>query len=550
MAFIEVEVGNEIIEFPDTMSDKDIKSVLQKKYKPIDLNIKKAREFEQSIPGKIVGLPGALLNQRTPSDMLERRQELKSLPLGQRLKETALDVGRDVARAAPMLVGGPAVRGGTQLAKGVLARLTQLGKQGAGIGAVTGASKSAEEMLEGAEIQDALATGGKAGLASGAMNVAVPAVSEGLTSVASGLAKSAMKIKPWALKVAEKEPDILKGNEPKVYELSLKVKNNLDDYADKIQKSYDSKISKLNYPKGDVIETTKVAESIKELNVPKDVLQKTLVREANRQFEDIPGSTINKFLNGQNLSFAEAKNINSFLSKTVRSQATEQLGTGGIAKIKNIKSRLMTSMENPVVDGSKKLYKPIRTINKNYAKRLDKFKALDKNFANEQVGEGRLRQVGEELAGVSRNKTALTKKLKELDRVAGKENAVSDQLVKSTAADEFEKRFETARLGQLLTAGTGAYIGNKIEPDSNLGFIGGGLAGASLGQKAPLRFLTRGIGAADRLGNTLRGVPTAVGRVSGAATARQFSSTERTPAGNYSPSYQNEIINERFRRTR
>ena len=85
-----------------------------------------------------------------------------------------------------------------------------------------------------------------------------------------------------------------------------------------------------------------------------------------------------------------------------------------------------------------------------------------------------------------------------------------------------------------------------MTPDDPMtGGVLGGLAGASFGQKAPLRFMTRGIGQADKLATRFKGVPTALGRMAGAAVGRGVESSKYEPSGNLTPEFTNKLRNQR-----
>ena len=535
----------------------------------VDPRIQKERDFENTTLGKITNFPEMLLGQRKPSEKLERAAELKELPFGERLKESAKDVGRDVLRAAPMLVGGPVAKGGVQLAKGVLPRLIQLIKEGSKLGAVTGAAKTGEELLEGADIKDAAKTGLEAGALTAGTSAAIPAVAEGATSLIDGLIRSGMKIKPWALKVASKDPSMIMGKEQQIAEIMPEINKNIANYKKVVEDNYKKSLNAMNYPKGKVVSTKKVEKFLNSMKGDlsekkfKDYLKSTIatgiLSEDKKQITVVTPEIVNRLLSGKNITFDESKKLNSLLARA-SAEKLGDLGSGGKGVYKQIKHHLLDSMETPTVEGGVKLFKPMRRLNKRYIKRKEKFKGLEGFLGDETKKERNVKTIGEQLAGVRKYKTKLAKNLRELDRVALPEDRVVNKLIRSAVADEFETAFDKNRIGQLLSAGTGFYLGKQVNPEAPMtGGLLGGLAGFSLGQKAPLRLMTRGIGQAEKLATRYKGVPTALGRMAGASVGRNVEAPEteqRTrpevvdkrkfePSGNMTPLFLRELLNQR-----
>ena len=332
-------------------TEKDIDQILGAQKIKNAKKVWQAQEFEKTIPGKILGFPGALLGQRKTSEMLQRGQALKGMPFGQRLKETALDVGRDVARAAPMLVGGPV--GGTAMKVGsALGRraITPLMRDMA----VTGISKVAEEGLEGASAKDALLAGGGAAGTVGAFGKGLPLIGKGLHMAGKGIGLGIKEVGhmlsgPATDEVVEgiiKYPEVLTNTIPTINEAGKKALTLIDDRVKREGATLEKGI-------GEMLKTLP-DNAIADLSGSQKLLGHDLMRRIREVFkyDQIPvglqeEGMLEAIEKGGYLTIPQARKINSMLGEISRRNPSTSFPKAAIDKVTALKKFILDSASNP-----------------------------------------------------------------------------------------------------------------------------------------------------------------------------------------------------------
>tara|TARA_R110002012_G_scaffold197079_1_gene365613 strand:- start:8801 stop:10480 length:1680 start_codon:yes stop_codon:yes gene_type:complete len=523
----------------------------------VDPRVQKAREFEETIPGKILGFPRTLLGQRKLSEEIQRGQELKGMPFGQRLKETALDVGKDVATAAPMLVGRP----GT----GALGRraLTPL----MGDMAITGISKAAEEGLEGASAKDALLAGGGAGATAGIIGKAIPSAAKfgGLAAKEIGHILS----KPASDEIIDglvRYPNVLKENVPQMNVAAEKASDLINAKVKKEGTVLDKQLGAMikELPKGAFVDVRGIPEIYK-----KNQIDKSLARDVKKQFKRMKeaiGPREEKILDviekGGKLTMTEAREANSLLGRLVRKKPTDSFPQEAIDKVDIVKSYILDQTSSPKIQGAQganiRIQLPesqkMKKLNEKFAKVKSNADFVQKKlidprstrwttYAKQEEG----RRYGQEGLGRTKNKTDEILALEKL----GKEGKSARELLEKSYIIE---KLDEPQTGNLFRAGVGAGFGGTLGS-----FLGDPATGALLGGSAALlpvmptvpRKIASGMARGVRAGRKAAPYIDTAARLGGKVAGREmFNASQRTPAGNYSPTYQDQIINERFRRTR
>lgn len=331
--------------------------------------------------------------------------------------------------------------------------LAQVGKQTA----ISGGSKFIEDLSKdkgfGESVKDALVSAG----ISGGIQGATPLVLKGLKEFGVGLAKAASSVRSNAIDIARKNPDILINKQPRVIDLATNIKQNLDTYANEIKEKYSNSISKLKVPEGFSIDASKIRDNIIEKDIPIENLKSKLLSSANRNIRSLDENTVDRFLYGGNLTFDEARKINTALFDITDSIGTQEIGTGGIGLVKGLKKEFLSILDSQVPG--------IKKINKDYSKSISFYDRLNSKFNNPQSAESLLNTIGAQLSGVKRAKTGVIDDLKILDGLT--EGNFISQIPKSLAAEEFEKQGMTNLMDFL-----------KLSSFASLGATSGSFGGA------------------------------------------------------------------------
>jgi len=306
-------------------------------------------------------------------------------------------------------------------------------------------------------------------------------------------------------------------------------------------------------------------------------------------------TAIDKFVEGQKLTHKEAKNINSLLALIERKIPSDIMGRGFIGKMGELKKILLNNW-NTAIPG-------VKDINKKYAENLTFHNKIFRKLGDPLTAESSLRQIGKELSTKARSKTELAGMLGKLDKSIIdklKKGAVSDkyiddiesylsgtklrqigqelaevtklkgqsikdlkkleeitgvkfldQLKKTTAVDEFHNRFQTGAFGAVVRAAVPATLGGLA--GGVHGMVGGMSVGAALQSPQVIQQAIRAIGAAERVGSRIakripravKALPRQVTRVGAIKAGQRVQAPKREEDGSLTPSRMAQIKRER-----
>ena len=344
------------------------------------------------------------------------------------IKETPKQVVSDIARLAP------------------IAALPFAGIGLAGQAAITGGSRVVGGLAKGEDVPQALKLGAIAAGTESAIGKVLKLGKPALKQIA----KFATRAEKGVIDEAIKKP-ILTKIEPKTnIDTSEQIKNAITILNRKKSREYEKALTKVSEAaKGKVADTKNVNKIIKEDKLDRQGIKRLLLggRSKVKKFDP---NAVDKFIAGKELTFDEAKNVNSVLSDVLRSTTIEPVDK---LKIGKLKDSLYKSME---------IYPGFKELNKKYAKQAKLVQGIEKNLGKD-IDETKVNtltnDVIKRLKDKRQTKSRAMDLLKDLDKeikAKGKRsvvnqieaNAVQDSISQSIAKKEGLK--ETALTGAAL----------------------------------------------------------------------------------------------------
>lgn len=445
---------------------------------------------------------------------LDTAQEVTQEPtlmekIGLGIKEAPKQLAKDITRLAP-------------IAAGFVPGLGLPAQAG-----ITAVSRAGRGLLEGEEAPEAIRKGAISGTVEAGIGKALKLTKPALKQVA----KFATRAEKGVIDEAIKKP-ILTKIEPKTnIDTSNQIKTYLAILNNKKSRIYDRALTKVSKAaKGKVADTKNVNKIIKEDKLDRQGIKRLLLAGRSKVKKFDPNA-VDKFIAGKELTFDEAKNVNSVLSDVLRSTTIEPVDK---LKIGKLKDSLYKSME---------IYPGFKELNKKYAKQTnlvkDIKKALGKDIDETKVNT-LTNDVIKRLKDKRQTKSRAMDLLKDLDKeikAKGKRsvvnqieaNAVQDSISQSIAKKEGLK--ETALTGAAL-------VGALASPE-----IGVPLAIA----KGTQWGLTREPVARAALRAAQEGikVPAVIPRIAAKAPAIAVTPIQRQESGSLQPQSLEEIKQER-----
>lgn len=426
---------------------------------------------------KLLGMPGG-----TDSDEFLKksfRDEVKGKSFLDRsistLKDIAKEGGQSGLAATQLLtseVGTPvkALQG--------LQKARQIGQFGLTQAGIQGTLGTGKRVLEGQELPEAAKGGAIEGATNLALITSLPAFGELIKKSANSLMKASSNVRNFAIDRAMKNPKILTETQPSVIDVGESMLDSLSQFADNTKIEFQNKLDQIQVPEGLAIDVSPIRDLIKGKRLDANTLTSKLKTQRTNNLLDLEDNVIDRFVQGGNLSFDEARTINSLLFDIVDTGINPELGSGAIGKISNIKKTFLGLMDDQVPG--------IKDANKYFAENTKFYQDALKDISKKtgDLKEGALNIMGQRKTGLGtagRTKSQELARLEKLDDIMGTKHV--DQLADSLVAEEFEKigmsnLMETIRFGG--SAGLGALIGSSFGPvGAGVGAaVGSGVSGA------------------------------------------------------------------------
>jgi len=305
-----------------------------------------------------------------------------------------------------------------------------------------------------------------------------------------------------ALNQALKNPDLLIQPQKALVDVSddiIKAAKGLKDQADDV---YGLGLEKIiaKTKAGSTIPTRSVVNSIKKLGGDPEIIASKMIGQARKQGIALSDDVISKFFSGKEISFSDAKKINSLLASTLKdlqkAGTTAELGSGIYGRIMAAKQANMKAME--------KAAPGIRQLNQQYA--------IDRGIAEKAVkalgSESSQKTVAKQLLGQVTSKTKDARNLIKLEQRLGQpvteslKDAMARQLFDQTADNLLKYRTPEVLIG----AGAGGTYGyRKGGPMGGaLGVLAGGGAALAGGQALSPEMIGKGIQFSSKIPQLLR----------------------------------------------
>jgi len=424
------------------------------------------------------------------------------------IKETPKQVATDIARLAP-----------------IAAALTPMGL--ARQAGVTAVSRAGRGLLEGEEAPEAI----QKGVVSGAVEAGIGKALKLTKPALKQIAKFATRAEKGVIDEAIKKP-ILTKIEPKTnIDTSNQIKTSLAILSRKKSREYDSALTKVSEAaKKQVTDTSNINKIIKDLDLDKKGIRDLLsvTRAKTKKYNQ---NAIDQFIAGKQLTFDDAKSVNSVLADVLRSTTIEPADKIAIGKLKD---GLYKSME---------VYPGFKELNKKYAKQTTLVKDIEKNLGKD-ISESKVNtltnDVIKRLKEKRQTKSRTMDLLKDLDKevkAKGKRSVVN-QIEANALQDSISQSIgKKAGLRDILLT-TGLVGGAAVAPE-----LAVPLAGAKLGQmaiqsepvaRAALRAAQEGVQ-----------VPQVVPRLAAKVPAMAVTPIERQESGGIAPRSLQQIKKER-----
>jgi hypothetical protein len=405
-----------------------------------------------------------------------------------------------------------------------------------GVGpAVTAMSEAGLGLLEGETLGRSL----KRGAVAGGVEAAGGKLLKIGKPILKGLAKFATKGDKNIIDTAIKNPKLTQIPAKTNQETAEQVQDFINILSDKKNKEYEKAINLL--PKKEtskLINTKNVALEIQKEGLESDAILNLIsdVRPKTIKFNEEP---LIKFVNGETITFDEAKKINSLMSSIQRQKDLDPIDRRSIQLLRD---QLFKSLD--VVKGFKEINKRyadqsslINNIQKNLSTKIDGQKIIEESKINTLTND-----IVKNIQQKRTTKSKLLKNLESLDKQVGKKakGSVVDQLKANAVQDQITKAIEKQSSpflsGLTTTGGAAATLYNPV--------IGGTILGAQLG-KGLLRtepVARRVLKAAQETPSFLRTGAKITSKAAGQLAGRIAT---RTQEGSYTTESQDQIKRER-----
>jgi hypothetical protein len=424
------------------------------------------------------------------------------------IKETPKQVATDIARLAP-----------------IAAALTPLGLPAqAGITAVSRAGKG---LLEGEEASEALRKGAISGTVEAGIGKALKLTKPALKQIA----KFATRAEKGVIDEAVKKP-ILTKIEPKTnLDTSEQIKNFITILNRKKSRVYEKALTKVSEAaKGKVADTKNVNKIIKEDELDRQGIKRLLLAGRSKVKKFDPNA-VDKFIAGKELTFDEAKNVNSVLSDVLRCTTIEPVDK---LKIGKLKDSLYESME---------IYPGFKELNKKYSKQATLVQNIEKNLGKD-ISESKVNtltnDVIKRLKDKRQTKSRAIELLKDLDKEvkAKPKRSVVNQIEANAVQDSISQSIAKKPGLRDMFLTTAAIGGAAAAPEFAIPIAAGKAAQIAIQQEPVAR-------AALRAAQEGVKVPAILPRITAKAPAIGVTPIQRQESGSLQPQSLEEIKQER-----
>lgn len=491
---IEVQIGNQVLEFPETMTQDEIKQVLREQFskqpQPVQQVVQEPTRLGNAMQG-IKGFGG-------PESFLGPEE----------LAITPREAIAGVAKAAPYA-----------------AAFTPIGL--AGQAAITGVSRVAEGLAEEERLPEALKAGAIAAGTESTIGKALKLTKPALKQIA----KFATRAEKGVIDEAIKKP-ILTKIEPKTnIDTSEQIKNAITILNRKKSRDYEKALTKVSEAaKGKVADTKNVNKIIKEDKLDRQGIKRLLLAGRSKVKKFDPNA-VDKFIAGKELTFDEAKNVNSVLSDVLRSTTIEPVDK---LKIGKLKDSLYKSME---------IYPGFKELNKKYAKQATLVQGIEKNLGKD-ISESKVNtltnDVIKRLKDKRQTKSRAINLLSDLDKeikAKGKRSIVN-QIEANALQDSISQSIAKKPGLRDLLLTTGLIGGAAVAPEYAIPLAAGKAAQMAIQQEPVAR-------AALRAAQEGVKVPAVLPRIAAKAPAIAVTPIQRQESGSLQPQSLEEIKQER-----
>ena len=425
------------------------------------------------------------------------------------IKETPKQVATDIARLAP-------------IAAGFVPGLGLPAQAG-----ITAVSRAGRGLLEGEEAPEAIKKGAISGTVEAGIGKALKLSKPALKQIA----KFATRAEKGVIDEAIKKP-ILTKIEPKTnIDTSNQIKTSLAILNRKKSREYDSALTKVSEAaKKQVTDTSNISKIIKDLDLDKAGIRDLLsvTRAKTKKYNQ---NAIDQFIAGKQLTFDDAKSVNSVLADVLRSTTIEPADKIAIGKLKD---GLYKSME---------VYPGFKELNKKYAKQTNLVKDIEKNLGKD-ISESKVNTLTNDV--IKRLKEKRQTKSRTMDLLKNLDKEVKAK-GKRSVVNQIEANALQDSISQSMSKKSGFF--DKILP---YGLAGGALvapeialplAGAKIGQMA----IQSGPVARAALRAAQEGVqvPQVVPRLAAKVPAMAVTPIERQESGGIAPRSLQQIKKER-----
>ncbi len=387
------------------------------------------------------------------------------------IKKAIANTVEDIAKIAPF-IASPQIKGGLAGAKAV----GQLIKSSAKIGGVLGASKAAEEIAQGEKPEKAAKEALFSALTGSILGAGTKVTTNTIKAASKGLFGRLSQVRNNAVQEAIKNPKIISEEQKTVIEAGKNLVKTVDEFGTKQSKKFEKALERVKAPKGNIINTESVRDSLIQKGVSTDSLKRQIMRVVRGEASDISENVIDRFLAGGNLTYNEARKVNSLL-RQVQGADISVIGSGLKGKVSSSKKLLLDEIENKVPG--------TRRINKLFAKSIeevDKIQSVIGKKSDDVVKkEATIRAIGEQLTGIRKNRTGVINNIKKLDRRM-KTNNLED-IKNSVVSEAFENVSMDNLLGTIRGGagiGVGSTVGAAIAGPAGAGI--GGITGGLISQ--------------------------------------------------------------------
>jgi hypothetical protein len=283
-------------------------------------------------------------------------------------------------------------------------------------------------------------------------------------------------------------------------DVGTQIKGTLDEYATRLKDEYGAGLAAIKPKKGTKIKIGKMQKVMDKLETPRSLIADTVEASQKPHLIELPKNLAHDvFVNRKKeLSYYEARKLNSLLSSITFSGKSEKVGTGAIGQLAKAKGELLASIDEAVPQ--------TKALNRKYAKGSNYYKEMNNIYGKDTGAESALRGMGNQIGGRAKGYEKRLRNLKKLDKLQG--TNYNEQVLKSTVSEEFDKIGMGDLMDNLRLAGAfglghayGGQVGGMVAlgaaqaistPQATRGIIKAGTKISEIGNKPAIKELRQG----------------------------------------------------------